>query len=287
MRVPARKEAGYFAAPRDDWPILMPTRRHASLCQALNASEVQVRHRGPGGGRALRPWFGHGVWAPLRRSYPLTDIPVIPLSLDPQAGAAQPHRIGRAAAGRVCVDRPGWFCHDQGELDHEGAKRGAGVGRRVQVMDVRPVAGTGHRRPARLGKSGAACAPGASAHRAPDAAVRSLGRGRIAPMSPVPSRWMASRSIPRCLARNEISVKSSTSKIHSADIGFRIGTVTHLPAASPGWEPARARNPAAFAPGHKARRRAAALPNTPCRIAMSPFTRQHPGSRRNGARSVA
>lgn len=63
----------------------------------------------------------HGVWVPLRRMYPQAEIPVVPLSVNPLAGAAYHHALGKVLTGLrdegVLVIGSGGFIHNLGDLD--------------------------------------------------------------------------------------------------------------------------------------------------------------------------
>ncbi len=63
----------------------------------------------------------HGAWVPLHRIYPQADIPVVSVSVDPNATAAWHYRLGQALAGLrrqgVLVIGSGGFSHNLHALD--------------------------------------------------------------------------------------------------------------------------------------------------------------------------
>lgn len=63
--------------------------------------------------------FDHGVWVPLKLTYPDADIPVVSVSVDPLQGPEHHYRLGQALAGLgadgVLVIGSGSFTHNLGE----------------------------------------------------------------------------------------------------------------------------------------------------------------------------
>ncbi len=107
---------GGFPAPL--YQILYPAPGSPALAEVVAERLVDA---GLAPEQLVGQGIDHGVWVPLRRMYPDAGIPVVPLSVDPQADAAHHFAIGRALSGLrddgVLVIGSGGFVHNLGDLD--------------------------------------------------------------------------------------------------------------------------------------------------------------------------
>jgi len=81
--------------PRELYTLTYPAHGDAIL-----AERVATCLQAAGYPARIDPQRGldHGAWVPLRMMYPTADIPVIPLSIKPDAGAAYHYALGQALA---------------------------------------------------------------------------------------------------------------------------------------------------------------------------------------------
>jgi len=85
----------FYGFPQALFDIQYPAKGDPSL--AAHVTELLDKAGLP---TTLDPTQGldHGAWVPLRLLYPNADIPVVPLSIQPQLGPAHQYTVGRALA---------------------------------------------------------------------------------------------------------------------------------------------------------------------------------------------
>lgn len=77
----------------------------------------------------------HGVWVPLRLLYPQADIPLVPISIQPEAGPARAYAMGRALAS---LREEGVLVIGSGSITHNLGDFRAGYGEVHEAPYVRP-----------------------------------------------------------------------------------------------------------------------------------------------------
>ena len=80
------------------FPSELYTLKYPAHSDAVLAQQVADRLLAAGYPARIDPYRGldHGAWVPLRMMYPSADLPVIPLSIKPHAGAAYHYALGQA-----------------------------------------------------------------------------------------------------------------------------------------------------------------------------------------------
>ncbi|HEY9131759.1 MAG TPA: class III extradiol ring-cleavage dioxygenase [Dyella sp.] len=77
----------------------------------------------------------HGVWSPLSLLYPKADIPVVPLSIQPELGPAHQYAVGQALAG---LGEQGVLLIGSGSITHNLHDFRAGYSQEREAPYVRP-----------------------------------------------------------------------------------------------------------------------------------------------------
>ena len=77
----------------------------------------------------------HGAWVPLRLLYPQADIPIVPISIQPELGPAHHHALGQALAP---LRDEGVLVIGSGSITHNLHDLGAGYSDERQAPYVKP-----------------------------------------------------------------------------------------------------------------------------------------------------
>lgn len=125
----------FFGFPRELFEIQYPAPGAPEL-----ADEVTQRLQQAGLAPRLDRGQGldHGAWVPLRLLYPQADIPVVPLSIQPQLGPAHQYAVGRALAP---LRAEGVLVIGSGSITHNLRDLRAGFSASNEAPYVRPFIG--------------------------------------------------------------------------------------------------------------------------------------------------
>lgn len=99
------------------FPAELYTLTYPAHGDATRAQQVATHLQHAGYPARVDPHRGldHGAWVPLRMMYPAADIPVIPLSIKPHAGAAYHYALGEALRP---LTKEGYLIIGTGSITH-------------------------------------------------------------------------------------------------------------------------------------------------------------------------
>ncbi|WP_199100873.1 class III extradiol ring-cleavage dioxygenase [Dyella sp. ASV21] len=122
----------FYGFPRELFAVQYPAQGEPAL--AARVTELLDKAGLP---TTLDPTHGldHGAWVPLRLLYPKADIPVVPLSIQPQLGPAHQYAVGRALAS---LRDDGVLVIGSGSITHNLHDLGAGYSEEREAPYVRP-----------------------------------------------------------------------------------------------------------------------------------------------------
>lgn len=125
----------FYGFPRELYEI----RYAAPGAPAVAAQAMQLLERA-GLAPVLDPAHGldHGAWVPLRLLYPQADIPVVPLSIQPNLGPAHQYAVGQALAP---LREQGVLIIGSGSITHNLHDLRAGYSDEREAPYVRPFIG--------------------------------------------------------------------------------------------------------------------------------------------------
>lgn len=125
----------FYGFPRELFEIRYP----APGAPAVATQVMQLLERA-GLAPTLDPAHGldHGAWVPLRLLYPQADIPIVPLSIQPNLGPAHQYTVGQALAP---LREQGVLVIGSGSITHNLHDLRAGYSEEREAPYVRPFIG--------------------------------------------------------------------------------------------------------------------------------------------------
>ncbi|GLQ49718.1 dioxygenase [Dyella flava] len=122
----------FYGFPRELFEIRYPAPGAPELAEQIRQ---RLRHAGLSAQLDATHGLDHGAWVPLRLLYPHADIPVVPLSIQPNLGPAHQYAVGRALAP---LREQGVLVIGSGSITHNLHDFRAGYSEEQEAPYVRP-----------------------------------------------------------------------------------------------------------------------------------------------------